>query len=376
MDSFGIRTIRENAMSSTINQISARQIVETLKSICDHDINFIDTDGRIIASTDPERISTYHEGGIEACRTGEIVIIEKDDPGRNLRHGINMPIKFHSRTVAVIGITGKPDEVRKYIDLAQRITLLLLREQELEERNYDKRTQTGNLVRALIDGETISTTFLREVLSINNLEDKGENWRTVVIELQTKHGRPLSALEAAVNALIGNLGGSLSTYIFPNEYVILFRDPVFSTKEKLFSDLAAEYPEAIKIGVGPRRRLLKQDLSCAAARLALRSLEPGQNYTIYDKMHLELLLASVNKNAQSAYLSRCLTGLSEEDKELLRLYFSFDGSLKETSEARFMHKNTLQYRLNHIRELCGLDPRRFREAAALYAALLLERFAV
>ncbi len=33
----------------------AQQIVDTLKTICSHDINFIDVGGRIAASTDPAR---------------------------------------------------------------------------------------------------------------------------------------------------------------------------------------------------------------------------------------------------------------------------------------------------------------------------------
>jgi len=176
-----------------------------------------------------------------------------------------------------------------------------------------------------------------------------------------------------VKGLNERLGGSLIAYIFPNEYVIIFKDSVFKSKEEILKALATKYPDAIKIGIGSRRHLLRQDLSCSAARLAIRSLEPGHNYALYEKMHLELLLASVDKNAQNAFLSRCLTALSEDDKDLLRLYYSFDGSLKKTSEALFMHKNTLQYRLNHIKDLCGLDPRHFREAATLYAALVLER---
>ena len=46
-------------MSEPIHLQLARQIVETLKSICDHDINYIDTDGRICASTDESRINEY-----------------------------------------------------------------------------------------------------------------------------------------------------------------------------------------------------------------------------------------------------------------------------------------------------------------------------
>ena len=47
-------------------------------------------------------------------------------------------------------------------------------------------------------------------------------------------------------------------------------------------------------------------------------------------------------------------------------------SLKETARRCFLHVNTLQYRLKRVRDRCGLDPRRFREASMLYTALRLE----
>lgn len=64
--------------------------------------------------------------------------------------------------------------------------------------------------------------------------------------------------------------------------------------------------------------------------------------------------------------------LSLDEKELLRTYFSLEMSLADTAEKLFLHKNTLQYKLNHIYKKCGLNPRKFRDAVLLYLALELE----
>ena len=192
-------------MPAAIRAQLAQQIVNTLKTICSHDINYIDIYGRISASTDPDRVGSYHMGGHEAARTGQIIAIEEDDPQRDMRHGINMPIRFHGSTVAVIGITGVPEEVEKYANLAQRITLLLLREHEIDSRNYDTRTQTGYLVRALIDRENVTQDFIAEVLRRNGISDSVNRWRAVVIQLQESHIHPLAAIEAAVQELVRQL---------------------------------------------------------------------------------------------------------------------------------------------------------------------------
>ena len=359
-------------MPAQIRTRLAGQIVDTLKTICSHDINFIDIQGRIIASTDAARVGGYHVGGHEAARSGQIVVIEADDPQRDVRHGINMPIRFHGSTVAVIGITGAPGEVQKYADLAQRITLLLLREHEIDTRNYDVRTQTGYLVRALVDRETVTAAYISEVLEKNGLSDRGEPWRCMVIQLREGHEHPLSAIEAATQEVARGLGKCLYAYRFPNEYVLLVKERDSGRWEKALRALSGAWPRDIRVGIGSSRRLSRQDLSFQAAKLAIQSLEAGENFASYEDVRLEILLGSVSEAAAGAYLEKCLKGLDEGDRALLGVYFASEMSLKETAERCFLHVNTVQYRLKRVRERCGLDPRRFREASLLYTALRVE----
>ena len=359
-------------MPAIIRAQLAQQIVDTLKTICHHDINYIDIEGRVIASTDPDRVGGYHTGGHEAARTGRMVAIEGDDRQQEVRHGINMPIRFNGSTVAVIGITGIPAEVERYADLAQRITLLLLREHEIDSRNYNIRTQTGYLVRALIDRENVAPAFIAEVLEKNGLTNKPDEWRTIVIQLQDEHPHPLSAIEAGVREVMKQCGKCLFGYRFPHEFVLLIRESDSARWVNSLRQLADEWKTDIRTGVGSKRSLSRQDLSFQAAKLAVQSLEVGENFALYESMRLEILLGSVSKAAADAYLQKCLSGLDEADKNLLNLYFACELSLKETAKKCFLHVNTVQYQLKRIRERSGLDPRRFREASLLYTALRVE----
>lgn len=360
-------------MAQIIHTVLAQQIVDTLKTICDHDINFIDVDGMIRASTDPDRVNGYHEGGHAAARSGQIVTIAQDDPTRELRRGINMPIRFHGTTVAVIGITGPPADVRRYADLAQRLTLLLLREHEIDARAYDVRAETSHLVRALTEGEPVNPAFLQAVLKKNGLPEEGDAWRTVIIRTKTVSGRPLMEVESAIQGAIDRFGRVLYTFLYPGEFRLILQNARFAQHANVLESLAARYPDSLQLGVGSAERMLRLDRSCRAAKLVLQSLEPGQNYAVYESMQLELLLGSVSPMASKVYLQKCLSGLEEEDLTLLAFYFARERSLKDTAAHFFLHKNTLQYRLNRIRDRCGLDPRRFRDACALYMALRLAR---
>ena len=359
-------------MPARIRNQLAQQIVDTLKTICSHDINFIDVQGRISASTDPARVGEYHFGGHNAAQSGQIIVIGQDDTLNSMRQGINMPIRFHGSTVAVIGITGEPEEVQKYADLAQRITLLLLREHEIDSRNYDTRTQTGYLVRALIDCEPVNPEFVSEVLERNGLSDKAEQWRAMVIQLKESHVHTLSAIEAAAQNVTKRLGSCLYAYRFPDEYVLIVKERDSVRWEKALRALAADWPEDIRAGIGSARRLSRQDLSFQAAKLALQSLETGENFASYESIRLEILLGSVSEHAARIYMEKCLKGLDQGDKDLLNLYFACEMSLKQTADRGFQHVNTVQYHLRRIRDRCGLDPRRFRDAALLYTALRID----
>ena len=55
-----------------------------------------------------------------------------------------MPLYHEDNLLAVIGITGSPEKVRKYAFLAQRITSLLIREQELSQ--YSQHQQIRSIL--------------------------------------------------------------------------------------------------------------------------------------------------------------------------------------------------------------------------------------
>ena len=80
----------------------------------------------------------------------------------------------------------------------------------------------------------------------------------------------------------------------------------------------------------------------------------------------------VPKAAADYFVLKTLGELKEEDLDLLRTYYACNMSLQETADRLFLHKNTLQYRLNRIRKITGKDPRIVKDAAVLYTSLSLK----
>ena len=128
-------------MQIKIDQSLAMQIVNTVKDVCGQDINFIDQSGIIFASTNPNRIGTFHEIGQKSAATGNTIEVSSDNSFDCSQNGINLPVYHNQSLLAVIGITGEPDNVRKYAHLAERITNLLVREQELNMISRNQKRQ-------------------------------------------------------------------------------------------------------------------------------------------------------------------------------------------------------------------------------------------
>ena len=72
-------------MITKIDRELAEQIVNTIKDVCDRDINFIAPSGIILASTDSSRVGTFHEIGQQAAASGSVLEVTEDNnfPAQN-----------------------------------------------------------------------------------------------------------------------------------------------------------------------------------------------------------------------------------------------------------------------------------------------------
>ena len=151
-------------MITHISHTLAQQIVNTIKDVCSYDINFINSSGTIIASTNSARIGAFHEIGRKAAVTGTTIEVAESDNFTGTRQGINMPLYHEDRLLAVIGITGSPEKVRKYAFLAQRITSLLIREQELGQYSRHQADKKQFVISSLLHGDTQNPEYLLKCL--------------------------------------------------------------------------------------------------------------------------------------------------------------------------------------------------------------------
>lgn len=357
-------------MPASIDRFLAQQIVDTVQSVCGQAVNFIRQDGIIVASSCPERIGTLHEVGRTAARNRTVQEVTVAQGGS--QPGINLPILHNGQLVAVIGITGNPQEVRRYAHLAERITLLLIREQELSDYSRTQSDKRRYAMDALLKPGGSDEAYLAELLQDLGV-DVDRPKRLVLLRLYPSPTCTLSVLESEAEALCRNLGSVLYHFYYPDTLAALLDDGALPRAGRALQDYAAAQGGHCKIGVGKKVPLGELALSWSTARTACRSIpEKGPFYKVFDDLTWELVLADLQPDTRRALLQKTIAPLDEADRSLLRVYFAQELSLQKTCDALFLHKNTLQYRLNRIQKRCGLNPRGFRDAALLYLALHAE----
>lgn len=129
----------------------------------------------------------------------------------------------------------------------------------------------------------------------------------------------------------------------------------------------------IRAGIGTVKAVLSglRD-SCREAESALKTgkrFQPDARVLRYSESMLERIVETIPADQRAAirneFMERCGNfALNPELTETVDVFFRNDLNLTAASKQLFIHRNTLNYRLDRIRAKTGLDLRRFRDATA------------
>ena len=124
-----------------LSRQGAQAIVEEVGAIVGQHINMMDPEGYVIASTDPERIGTLHEGARKIIREHlDELYVRDEEATLTSRPGLNLPVYQAGSIAGVIGITGRYEDVAGYGQIVKKMVEILIRENaEQDERRMGQR---------------------------------------------------------------------------------------------------------------------------------------------------------------------------------------------------------------------------------------------
>ncbi len=196
----------------------------------------------------------------------------------------------------------------------------------------------------------------------------------VVVDWAKKEHPTYRRLETLVHGLVNTFESGALVQARENEIVIFGRleprqgiESARHIAESIRRQASAEFPnDPLAIGIGHAvDALIGLRDSYREARqaqsMARRLAEPNPLY--FGELNVYRLLFQLEYSPELASFCEEIVGkLVEYDRaqgtdliETLSAYFSHKGNLSQTAEAMFVHRNTLLYRMERIREISGLD---------------------
>ena len=341
-------------------------------------INVMNTDGIIVASTEKHRIGSFHQGALEAVRTGKPVAIRADQlaqyPGA--KQGYNMPLRVNGAVIGVVGIFGDPPEVE---NLAKLVEAYVTKSYQLE----------AMMIPRLAEGE-MRSRLLHDLLigderSLSHAQVLLESLR---LELQPPFGV----------GLFSAAGGAESPD-FPEKAMRLLQD-----RGCLSDDHGVVGMERDKVVLIESMDVLRElgrqaEQSDGQLRFSLGSgcENIGELRRSYEEaMALELISLKAFSTmedtedrctcqlyrtaaAESVFLDSLEARLYEtfradEVRSLLQTvqtYYACERSASRAAEQLFLHKNTLQYRVKRVLKCLGLvECREFQQEYVMRLLLI------
>lgn len=363
-----------------------QSILYEMKEIVEQDLIFMNPKGEIIASTDSSRLGSFHHGGKKVAKTEKDLIIHSDAEYKGAKKGINMPVQLNDTIIGVIGITGDSEEVKKYVKIIRRLTEILVKEgytKDLENNEIEKD-------RMIMDSLIFNESKLEEnhVIKYENLFGiKNHIPRIVIVATIAGHENKRLLNKEKVFRLFRSLLKNEKTIIsLAGNNIILIvekikKDQIEYMIDHIKSVVKQKTNLHLKFGIGNVQKELsnlKESYIKASDALKWSFLVTKKEVAYYDEMDLEILLNNIPSNYIYEYIDKVLKGLTQSESneygKILELYEKHNGSIKKIAEELFIHKNTLQYKINKLSKITGYDMRKLRDFTVLRTAFILKKF--
>jgi carbohydrate diacid regulator len=370
----------------------ARDIVERMMRIIPFNVNVMDAHGVILASGEPGRVGEQHDGALLALARRQSVEIDAASARHmhGARPGVNLPLTVNGQICGAVGLSGEPDEVRRYGQLVQLTAEMILEQAGLaSELQRDSRYREA-FVLNLIRYEAASRSELEAWGKRLGL-DFARVQAVFLLELQPDEAggdRALDEIQRLQLRLLARQPDALTATVGPCEMVVVDSfdagKKVDAMARRRLQALAAlmqeecRLPFTLAMGIaraGVDGASISYQSAKHTARLG-RHRQPHQRYFSYYDLALPVLLSGLASGWQAEQLQMPIARIDQDkNREMLRqtldTWFSHNENASATASALNIHRNTLDYRLRRIAELTGLDLARSEDRLLLYVSTLL-----
>ena len=341
----------------------ARELVPvTSELLGGRTLNVMSPEGIIIASTEKERIGTFHQGALEAVQTGRTVSITHEQlplyPGA--KEGCNMPLRLNGEIIGAVGIYGNPEEIAYLARLWEAYAAKAYQLEMMTNPQMEDAKIRGRIMRNLLYPQEGSISDAASWMARRGIRLQPP-FRIMVAATAGAEPLTRSRSQELLRLLSGRL--DLSSVLWSTDddrLVFLLGSPQLLADALLDGSLkpegyrfymSGECSDLYALQRAYRRACLLCDLDL---RVPMDASQPA--------VHAVCMLAETAEQEEpilQALCDRALKTLRREEWDALlktaALYYDEQRSVSRAAQRLYIHKNTLQYRLKRLWQALGID---------------------
>lgn len=381
-----------------LDRTLAQSIVDRTMRIIDVNVNVMDARGTIIASGDASRIGQIHRGALQVLRDGTAMDVTEETaatiPG--VMPGVNLPLRLGEKVIGCIGLSGPPDSIRRYSQLVHMAAETMLEQADLMQILARDARIREELTLALIHGGGVPGSIAEGAAKIGiNLTEPRV---AVALGLDSTPNAPpdIAVIREHYDHLMKLERHFLAALVAPQEIVLL--RPALDARGKwqpqthlrwiedlqrqLHQTTGADFRFALGGYVPAADGGLRLSAQMASGALRVgRMRRPTETVHNYADLRLHVLMDEAASGWHVAELVKPLEKLRKSDRsgrleETLKAWFQHDMKTASAAAALGVHRNSLDYRLGRVQDICGCDLSRVDDMFELYFALLVSDTAI
>ena len=349
-----------------ISEDLARRFIERVSRHTDYNVNVMDENGIIIASRDSSRVGQYHEVAYRIVHGTEDVVDTTESDGRGVQAGINMVLSFDRHREGVVGVTGDPEEIRPVAMVLKMAMETMLKYERQQEQERRRKNVKENFLYLLTQADNADPEELRSMgRELGFPED------CIRVPILIRSGRAGDrVLHMLRTGELHDTGKDMSMVIDTGHVLVFKSLPM--PKERIFAEyrpFLERYLSCLDDGRRPEEAAFVGSFQerfpeYIHAFRQCRWLEDrhgtdGEIVWFYDfaGSYLRGRIPRADLRAVfQVYVSRIpekkRAQFVETGEALLASNFNFP----QASARLFIHKNTLVYRYNGMKQILQIDP--------------------
>lgn len=342
---------------------NAQKIADEIMKIVPINVNIADTEGVILASGDRSTVGSLHRGALTALKKKEPHLVYESTEDEV--QGINLPVLYNNEIIGVICINGAVQEVMMAGQICMSMTLLMFENQLLNDMSIIRENRLKD--------------FFFEWISKTEAE-YDESFYDQAAYLHVDVTIPRTAVIITSRRIRYSVMENIRKHLQKGEYIVRQRMSDILILLKSEKEMRTRLEQIMELSrdlcccyIGESDVIASKTVASVNQMFSIsKKLGIVQGILTYAEVSLECLFSSVPPTRRVEELIKILEEKDTDGvlQETIKAYVDNNDNYAAICDKLYVHRNTLNYRLSRIEELCSCNPRKARDLMLLYIAVM------